>query len=82
MPYGYYTLLRISAFIVFGLLAYDVFSKGGKNLPWLLGLMAVVFNPFIKVHFSKEVWTVIDVLSAIFLVAIIKYTNPGIKSPK
>lgn len=75
MPYGYYTLLRVSTFVVFGLLAYDV-SLRRKVLPWVLGSMALVFNPFIKVHFSKEVWAVIDVISAVILVATIKYTRP------
>ena len=81
LPYGYYTLLRISAFVVFGLLAYDVYTKGGKVLPWVLGLMALVFNPLIKVHFPKEVWAVVDVISAVILVVTIKYTSPDAKSP-
>lgn len=82
LPYGYYTLLRISAFMVFGLLAYDAYTKGGKALPWLLGFMALVFNPLIKVHFPKEVWAVVDVISAVILVTTIKYTSPKVKSPE
>jgi hypothetical protein len=82
MPYGYYTLLRFGAFIVFGLLAYDVFSRGGKLLPWVLGFIAILFNPFIKVHLPKELWSVIDVVTAVILVATIKYTSPLAKSPE
>lgn len=75
MPYGYYTLLRVSTFIVFGLLAYDISLRGGKVLPWVLGFMALMFNPFIKVHFPKEAWAVIDVISAVILVTTIEYTS-------
>lgn len=74
MPYGYYTLLRICVFGLFGLLAYDAHLKGSKLLPWLFGFMAVLFNPLFKIHFSREIWAAIDVASAAILVATMKYT--------
>lgn len=82
MPYGYYTLLRIIAFATFGFLAYDVATRGGTTLPWIFGFVAVVFNPLIKIHFPKEIWAIVDVVSALVLIATIKYTTPDSKSPE
>jgi hypothetical protein len=82
MPYGYYTLLRIVACGLFGFLAYDIYIRGGKVLPWVFGFMAVLFNPLIKIHLPKEVWIFIDVVSAAALVATLKYTSPKEETPK
>ena len=80
MPYGYYTLLRIIAFAAFCILAYDVATRGNKTLPWIFGFVAVVFNPIIKVHFPKEIWAIVDVVSAVLLIITIESTNPTSKS--
>lgn len=65
--YGYYVLLRIIVTAVFGCAAYIAFSKDNSMLPWLYGLVAVVFNPFIPIHLPKEVWIPIDIVAAVFL---------------
>ena len=62
-PYGYYQLLRFIGFFAFGIAAYISYSSGQKIIPFVLGFMAIVFNPFIKVYLDREVWAVIDVLS-------------------
>lgn len=67
-PYGYYTLLRLIAFGVFAWAAYISFERHDKILPWIFVVLALVYNPIIKVYFPKEIWTVINLLSAAFLV--------------
>jgi hypothetical protein len=74
MPYYYYNLLRICICGLFGLLAYNAHLKGSKALPWLFGFVAVTFNPLIKIHFPKEVWAAIDVVSAAILVVTVRHT--------
>ncbi|OOR83809.1 DUF6804 family protein [Moraxella canis] len=68
LPYGYYTLLRLIAFGVFAWAAYIGFERHDKILPWIFVVLALVYNPIIKVYFPKEIWTVINLLSAAFLV--------------
>jgi hypothetical protein len=34
--------------------------------------MALVFNPFIKIHFPKEMWAVVDVAAGVLLLATAK----------
>ena len=70
LPYGYYTLLRLIACAVFAWAAYVTFEKKESILPWVFIILALLFNPLIKVYLSKEIWTVIDACSAIFLLIV------------
>lgn len=70
LPYGYYILLRIVVcgfFIWAALVAYE---KRSQYLPWVFGLLALLFNPIIKIHLPKELWSAIDIGSAIFILAV------------
>jgi hypothetical protein len=63
-PYGYYQLLR---FIVCGVavyIAYAAFNWQKIWAVWLLGFIAVLFNPLIPIHLSKALWQSIDVVCA------------------
>ena len=71
--YGYYVLLRwvvtISAVFLLSL-AYE-----SKKTFWLflMGIVAILFNPIIPVHLDKETWIIIDLIAAIlFLISIFK----------
>ncbi|OOY36781.1 hypothetical protein BOV89_10655 [Solemya velum gill symbiont] len=74
-PYGYYTFLRIVATITFGWAAYASYQDEGSILPWIYGLFAIIFNPLIPVHLTREIWAVIDIAAAGFLLATSKYLN-------
>lgn len=73
LPYGYYTLLRFVGCAVFAFAAYVAFERKSQYLPWVYALLAVVFNPFIKVHFPKEAWMVIDIAAGALLLASAKH---------
>lgn len=65
MPYGYYQLLR---WFVCGVGAYGAYLSYQENKigwAWILGITAVVFNPFQKIYFVKEPWMVIDFIAGI-----------------
>ena len=68
LPYGYYMLLRFVACGIFVWAAYISFEHNENALPWIFILLAIVFNPIIKIHFPKEMWAVIDFSSGLFLV--------------
>ncbi len=60
LPYGYYQFLRwvicgISIFI-----AVEAYNWGKKWAAWLFGPIAVLFNPLIPIHLTKEIWQLID----------------------
>ena len=65
LPYGFYQLLR---FFICGVGAYGAYlsyQSGGKVWPWILGIIALIFNPFLKFYLDKETWQVIDFLAGV-----------------
>lgn len=65
MPYGYYQLLRIGVCLAFAALAYDAHSRGRPALYWLwLCGLALLYNPILRVHFERETWAILNVLTA------------------
>ena len=64
LPYGYYMLLRIAAcgFFIWG--AVITHEQNNQYLPWVFVLLALLFNPIIKIHLPKELWAIIDIASA------------------
>lgn len=66
-PYAYYQLLRFIGFFAFGIAAYLSFSANEKIMPFILGFMAILFNPFIKIDLGRELWMVADVIAGIAL---------------
>lgn len=73
LPYGYYTVLRLVGCGAFAFAAYVSFSRHGKILPWMFVLVAIVFNPIVKVHLPKEVWALVDVAAGFLLLATSKH---------
>lgn len=72
LPYGYYTLLRFVACGVFAWAAFITYQNNEEVLPWVFGLLAIVFNPIINIHFPKGLWVVIDLCSGLFLLFVSK----------
>jgi len=61
LPYDYYTLLRI---VVAGISIYAalfLFKRDGFDF-WILLGIALLYNPLIPVHLSRELWIPIDVI--------------------
>lgn len=72
MPYGYYNLLRIIACGMFVWGAVVLYQKQSPVMPWVFAVMAVVFNPVIKVVLEKDLWMIVDAAAAILLIATAK----------
>jgi len=69
--YSYFILLRwvvrFSAIYV----GYFLFQEKRNNWVWMMGIIAVVFNPIEPVHLNKGLWQVIDfVVAGIFFVLV------------
>lgn len=71
LPYGYYILLRWVVTISALFSVWVAYDSEDKFWLFLMGGIAILFNPIIPVHFTKEIWVVIDIVVAIlFLVSI------------
>jgi hypothetical protein len=67
LPYGYYTLLRIVVCGAGAFIAYKSYETNGKpslGTGVMIGV-ALLFNPLIPIHLSREIWAPIDVGTAL-----------------
>lgn len=74
-PYDYYILVR---WITFGVGLFCIFiAYGVNNNAWifLFGLLALIFNPIIPLHLSKNVWHIIDIISGILLIVSVLFVR-------
>jgi hypothetical protein len=69
MPYGFYQFVRFVALIGFGILAYKA-SEENKNTEMIIyGGLALLFQPFFKIALGREMWSTVDVIVGIGLIA-------------
>lgn len=77
MPYGYYILIRYISAIVFAIMAYDYYCQKQKELFIITLGLTLLFQPFIRIPLGRDVWNVVDVIVAIFLIFLfLKKKNP------
>ncbi len=69
MPYGYYQLVRFVAMSGFLFLGFKAYERNEKNLMILFLILALLFQPLIKIALGRQVWNIVDVVIALFLIA-------------
>lgn len=64
LPYGYYQILRLVVTACAGWVIYDCAKR--ERWAWLVpfGLIALTFNPVFRVHLDREIWSVLNVITA------------------
>ena len=75
-PYGYYILLRWVCCAVFGYLALQASAYKQQDWVWVLGVTAAVYNPIIPVHLTREIWSVLNLITIGIAVASIFAVKP------
>ena len=71
MPYEYYELVRFLCLLGFSFLAFFSHKKKYNNLTILYIGLAILFQPIIKIYLGRFIWSLIDILTAIFLISTI-----------
>lgn len=68
-PYGYYMVLRWVCCAIFAFLAIRALDQ--KRTPWVctMTVAAGVYNPIIRVHATREFWTVVNIVTIAILIA-------------
>ncbi len=69
MPYGYYQFVRFTALAAFAYLAYNALVKGNEVGMVLFIILALLFQPFVKIALGRELWNVVDVAVGLGLLA-------------
>lgn len=62
-PYGYYILLRWVCCAVFAYLAMQASGYKQQDWVWVLGVTAAVYNPIVPVHLTREIWSVLNLIT-------------------
>lgn len=68
-PYGYYVLLRIVLCGIFAFLAVKAHELKQIGWVWVLAITAVVYNPIVRVHLNREIWSVVNLVTIGLLIA-------------
>ena len=68
-PYGYYILLRIVLCGIFVFLAVKAHGLKQVGWVWVLAIAAVVYNPIVRVHLNREIWSVVNLATIGLLIA-------------
>lgn len=68
--YGYYVLLKFVICGGCGYLATQAFSSNRMGWVWLLGVTAVVYNPFFRFPLGRSLWTLINIATIVELVLV------------
>jgi len=69
MPYGFYQFVRFAGFVGFAILAYQAHEQGRQTQTIIYGGLALLFQPFFKIALGRQIWNVVDVVVAVFLLA-------------
>ena len=67
-PYGFFTLLRLVVFGTTAYLSWLAYRSEKQAWTWIFGFIALVFNPLIPLHLGRDLWVVVDLLVAVFLI--------------
>jgi hypothetical protein len=71
MPYGYYQFIRFFACIGFAYLAYKSNEQSNKTVTITFVILAILFQPFVKISLGRELWNIVDVIvGAVLLLSI------------
>lgn len=73
MPYGYYVLVRYLTMIGFAIFAYDYFQRQENAYGYICVVVALLFQPFVKIVLGRGIWNIVDVAVAMALIASIIY---------
>lgn len=75
MPYGYFQFVRFISLVGFGILAYNANQKGQQIEQIIFIVLAILFQPLVKISLGRTIWNIVDVIVAIGL--IFSIVNPS-----
>ncbi|GEM_PF-4913476 len=71
----YYVLLRWLTSAAGLFMAYRAYIYKKENWIWLFGFIAILFNPFFPVHLGREIWQIVNVITAIIFLISIRFVK-------
>lgn len=65
--YGFFTLLRFVVFATTTYVAWLSYEESKEWAVWFCGAIAVLFNPFIPIYLTRDIWVIIDLIVGLAL---------------
>ncbi|MFV5692191.1 DUF6804 family protein [Flavobacterium sp. LT1R49] len=62
MPYGYYQFVRFASMLAFAYLSFSANEQHKKNEAILFLVLAILFQPFIKIALGRTIWNIVDLI--------------------
>ena len=75
MPYGFYSVIRLSTAIVACCWAYQFYKASNTPLTVIAIAVAILFQPLIKIVLDRSTWHTIDIILAIALLILVMKPN-------
>lgn len=69
LPYGYYQAVRFCALLGLVLLAYFSFQNKQNTAAIIYIGLAILFQPIFKIALGRNIWNIVDVIVALFLLS-------------
>ncbi len=79
MPYGYYQFVRFAATAAFAYLAYSANEQSKKNEVFIYIVLALLFQPFVKIALGRTIWNIVDVIVGLGLLISLIIPKKSIK---
>jgi len=76
-PYGYYILLRWICCGIFAYLAVQAHKEEKENWVWTFGIIAAIYNPIIRIHLTRDFWSIINIATIGIAIASFFALNKG-----
>lgn len=67
LPYGYYTFCRIAITAITIYVALNHLDRNTSSF-YIFICFAILFNPLIPIHLSREIWMPIDVILSFYFI--------------
>lgn len=64
---SFFSFLRVTVFFVAAYSAFVAHRQGREGWAWILGSMALLYNPFLRVYLTRDVWWPINLVTIILL---------------
>ena len=68
LPYGFFTLLRLVVFGTTAYLTWLAYRIEKQTWSWIFSFIALIFNPFTPLCLGRDLWVIVDLLVAVFLI--------------
>lgn len=81
-PYGYYVLLRWILCPACAFLAVHAHAVGKVGWVWLFGVTAAIYNPVLRVHLNREIWSFVNIATIVLFAVSFIGRRSGSSIPK